>query len=292
MMNSEASKPDGVSDKSPFAGCAILITALLVMLFLIVFSVVVLFRQFGEIAKFTEKKPVRVEIESLEDREAELNALAEKIERFRLAVMDGKSAVLELNAGEMNLAIAAYGAFKEMRGMMRVREITKEKLTFDISFKLNGRPRLAKEGESGIVGSDPRYLNGVLIAKPGLLDKEVVLQVTEIEVPFASVARGFVDQMSPYRITEKFVGDTEIGKVMSGLTNVELADGVVRFVKKEGELPKDTLTNEQVDQSSQRLFTFLGIAATVFLLFVAGVLFIGLRAKKRGGNSGGPDEPA
>jgi cell division protein FtsN len=63
-------------------------------------------------------------------------------------------------------------------------------------------------------------------------------------------------------------------------------------VKKEGELPKDTLTNEQVDQSSQRLFTFLGIAATVFLLFVAGVLFIGLRAKKRGGNSGGPDEPA
>jgi hypothetical protein len=79
---------------------------------------------------------------------------------------------------------------------------------------------------------------------------------------------------------------------MSGLTNVELADGVVRFVKKAGEVPKDTLTNEQVDQSSQRLFTFLGIAATIFLLFVAGVLFIGLRAKKRRGNLGGPDEPA
>jgi hypothetical protein len=291
-MSHEVNKPDGVSDKSPFAGCAILITALLVMLFLIVFSVVVLFRQFGEIAKFTEKKPVKIEVESLEDREAEINALAEKIESFRIAVIDGKSATLELNAKDLNLAIAAYGAFKEMRGMMRVREITQEKLTFDISFKLNGRPRLAKEGETGIVGSDPRYLNGVLIAKPGLLDKEVVLQVSDIEVPFASVARGFVDQMSPYRITEEFVGDTEIGKVMSGLTNVELADGVVRFVKKAGEVPKDTLTNEQVDQSSQRLFTFLGIAATIFLLFVAGVLFIGLRAKKRRGNLGGPDEPA
>jgi ABC-type multidrug transport system permease subunit len=98
--------------------------------------------------------------------------------------------------------------------------------------------------------------------------------------------------MSPYRITEQFVGDTEIGKVMSGLTNVELADGVVRFVKEEGKIPKDTLTNEQVDQSSQRLFMFLGIAASIFLFFVAVIIFVGLRAKKRRERIEGPDEPA
>jgi hypothetical protein len=291
-MNTEVVEPNGVSDKSPFAGCAILITAVLVMLFLIIFSVVVLFRQFNEIAKFTEKKPVKVDVESIEDREPELNALAEKIEIFRIAVMDGKSAILELNAKDLNLAIATYAAFKEMRGMMRVREITKEKMTLDISFMLNGRPRLTKEGESGLVGSDSRYLNGVLIVSPGLLNKEVVLQVSDIDVPFATVPRGFTDQMSPYRITEKFVGDTEIGKVMSELTNVELAEGVVRFVKKEGEVPKDTITNQQVDQSSQRLFMFLGIAATIFLFFVAVVIFVGLRAKKRRETLEGPDEPA
>ena len=142
------------------------------------------------------------------------------------------------------------------------------------------------------MGSDSRYLNGVLITIPGLLNKEVVLQVSDIDVPFATVPRGFTDQMSPYRITEKLVGDTEIGKVMSELTNVELADGVVRFVKEEGEAPKDTITNQQVDQSSQRLFTFLGIAATIFLIFAAVVIFVGLRAKKRRETLEGPDEPA
>lgn len=291
-MNAEIVKSDGVSDKSPFAGCAILITAVLVMLFLIIFSVVVFFRQFNEIAKFTEEKPVKVKVDSLEDREVELNELAEKIERFRIAVMDDKAAVLELNEKEMNLAIATYGAFKEMRGMMRVREIADEKLTFDISFKLNGKPRLAKEGESGMMSSDPRYLNGVLITKPGLLNEEVVLQVSDIDVPFADVPKGFIELMSPYRILEKQVGDTEIGKVMSVITNVELGDGVIRFVKEEGVIPKDTLTNEQVDQSSQRLFTFLGIAASIFLFFVAVIIFVGLRAKKRQETIGDQDESA
>ena len=291
-MSDDMNEKDGVSDKSPFAGCAILVAALLVMVFLITFSVVVLFRQFNEIAKFTETKPVNVQIESLEDREAELNALAEKIERFRIAVTEGKSAVLELNANEMNLAIATYGAFKEMRGMMRVREITGEQLTFDISFQLNGKPRMAKAGENGMVASDPRYLNGVLITQPGLLNKEVVLRVNDIEVPFADVPRGFIDQMSPYRITEQFVGDTEIGKVMAALTNVELGDGVVRLVREEGKIPEDTMTDAEVDQSSQRLFTFLGIAASIFLFFVAIIIFSGLRAKKRRDAIGNSDESA
>ena len=46
------------SARSPFAGCAILIAALAVMVFLIGFSVLTLFRQFNEIAKFTDTKPV------------------------------------------------------------------------------------------------------------------------------------------------------------------------------------------------------------------------------------------
>jgi hypothetical protein len=142
------------------------------------------------------------------------------------------------------------------------------------------------------VASDPRYLNGVLITQPGLLNKEVVLRVNDIEVPFADVPRGFIDQMSPYRITEQFVGDTEIGKVMAALTNVELGDGVVRLVREEGKIPEDTVTDAEVDQSSQRLFTFLGIAASIFLFFVAIIIFSGLRAKKRRDAIGNSDESA
>ena len=71
------------SARSPFAGCAILIAALAVMVFLIGFSVVTLFRQFNEIAKFTAEKPVPVEVSPLENQEAGLNNLAERVEAFR-----------------------------------------------------------------------------------------------------------------------------------------------------------------------------------------------------------------
>lgn len=272
---------ESVSEKSPFAGCAILIAALLVMVFLIGFSVSVLFRQSNEIEKFTGEKPVPVKVTSLDDREAELNRLAEKLETFRLAVSDGKSATMELTAEEMNLAIAVYEPFRDLRGMLRVASISPEEMHLEISFQLNGRPRLSKEGEGGWITSDPRYLNGIMVAKPGLLNKEVVLQISAIEVPGKTVAEGFLGQMSPYRIAERYAGKEGIGSVMADLSSVELGEGFIRFVKTAGVTPKDTITNAQVDQASQRLFTFFAVAACLFLLFVAVVIFVGLRLKKR-----------
>ncbi len=274
-------KKESVSEKSPYAGCAILIAALVVMLFLIGFSISVLFRQANEIAKFTDEKPALVDVSPLEDREAELNRLAEKLETFRLAVGDGETATLELTPEEMNLAIAAYEPFKDLRGMLRVASISPKEIRMEISFQLNGRPRLSKEGEGGLITSDPRYLNGIMVAKPGLLNKELVLQISDIEVPGKTVAQGFLGQMSPYRIAERYAGKEGVGGVMSELTSVELADGVVRFVKTAGITPKDTITNAQVDSASQRLFKFFAVAACLFLLFVAVVIFVGLRLKKR-----------
>lgn len=270
-----------VSEKSPFAGCAILIAALLVMVFLIGFSVSVLFRQFNAIAKFTGEKPNMIEVVPVDGREAELNRLAEKIEAFRLATGGEGSAEMELNVDEMNLAIAAYEDFKDLRGTTKVEEITPEAIRMRISFQLNGKPRLAKSGEGGWITSDPRFLNGTIVAEPGLLKGEVVLQIKDIEVPGAKVADEFIAQMSPYRIAERYVGDGGIGSVMPKLTSVSLKDGVVRFEKKAGEIAKDTVTDEQVDLASRRLFTFLGIAASIFLFFAAIVIFLGLRLKKK-----------
>lgn len=271
----------GVGDKSPFAGCAILIVAVLVMIFLIGFSISVLFRQFNAIAKFTGEKPAVIEVVQVEDREAELNKLAEKIEAFRQAAGDEESAELELNAEELNLAIAAYEDFKDLRETMKVSEITSEAIRMEISFQLNGKPRLSKEGEGGWITSDPRYLNGTIVAEPGLLKREVVLQIRDIEVPGAEVAEQFIAQMSPYRIAERYVGDSGIGAVMPELTNVTLKEGAILFEKKAGEIAKDTVTDEQVDAASKRFFTFLGIAASIFLFFVAIVIFVGLRLKKK-----------
>ena len=66
MDSSKADRDE--SARSPFAGCAILIAALAVMVFLIGFSVLTLFRQFNEIAKFTGEKPIPIEISSIEGK--------------------------------------------------------------------------------------------------------------------------------------------------------------------------------------------------------------------------------
>lgn len=269
--------------RSPFAGCAILIAAMLVMVFLIVFSVVTLFRQFNEIAKFTGEKPAPVEVSQVENQEASLNALAERLESFRQQLSGKTETSLALTPEEINLAIAAYEPLKELRGTFRVMAIDGETLRIAISFPLNGKPRLAREGEGGLVASDSRYLNATLIARPVLLKREIVLKLDDIQVPGAQVPREFIEQMSPYRITERYVGDSVIGPVMAKLTRVSIADGKVVLTRVPGENPADAITNEQVNSASSRFFTVLGVVACIFLLFAGVVVFIGLRSKARQG---------
>lgn len=269
--------------RSPFAGCAILIAAMLVMVFLIVFSVVTLFRQFNEIAKFTGEKPAPVEVSQVENQEASLNTLAERLESFRQQLSGKTETSLALTPEEINLAIAAYEPLKELRGTFRVVAIDGETLRIAISFPLNGKPRLTRKGEGGLVASDSRYLNATLIARPVLLKREVVLKLDDIQVPGARVPREFIEQMSPYRITERYVGDSVIGPVMAKLTRVGIADGKVVLTRVPGENPADAITNEQVNSASSRFFMVLGVVACVFLLFAGAVVFIGLRSKARQG---------
>jgi len=267
------------SARSPFAGCAILIAALLVMVFLIGFSVVTLFRQFNEIAKFTGSKPVPVEVSPVENREAALNDLAVRLESFRQQLAGDAEASLALTPDDLNLAIAAYEPFKDLRGTFRIAGIAGDTLRIAISFPLNGKPRLARAGEGGWITSDSRYLNGTLIARPGLLKREVILKLDDIEVPGAAVPREFIEQMSPYRITERYLSDPVLGPAMAKLTRVGIADGRLVFTRMPGEIPADVIGKQQVDSASNRFFILLGIAACVFLSFAGIVVFLGLRAK-------------
>lgn len=274
------SKPTiDASARSPFAGCAILIAALLVMVFLIGFSTVTLFRQFNEIAKFTAEQPAKVAVSPLEGREAELNLLAEKLESFRQNLGGDAEAALSLSADEMNLAIAAYEPFKDLRGTFRVTGMEDGRLRAAISFPLNGKPRLAREGEGGLVASDSRYLNGTLVAKPVLLKHEVVLRIEAIEVPGATVPAEFIGQMSPYRITERYLKHPVIGPAMARLTRAGITDGGLLLARVPGETPADEIGKEQVDSAKNRFFMVMAIAACVFLIFAGTVVFLGLRAK-------------
>lgn len=278
-MITKASKDS--SARSPFAGCAILIAALLVMVFLVVFSTVTLFRQFNEIAKFTGEKKVLIEVSSLDDQEPALNRLAERLEVFRQQLDGDAETTLALTADDLNLAIAAYEPFADLRSTFRIAAIEGDTFRIAISFPLNGKPRFTRKGESGWIASDSRYLNGTLIARPILLKRELVLQLDQIEVPGAAVPREFIEQMSPYRITERYLTDPLLGPAMAKLTSVGIADGKLVFTRIPGESAADEISNEQVDHASSRFFVILGIAACVFLLFAGVVIFLGLRGKRR-----------
>ncbi len=279
-MNASEKQIDA-SARSPFSGCLILIIALLVMVFLVVFSTFTLFRQYNEIAKFTGEKSAPVEITPVENQETALNSLAERLESFRQHLTGTEQSRLALTPDEINLAIAAYEPFKELRGTFRVLSIDDDAMRIAISFQLNGKPRRARADEPGLIASDPRYLIGILVVKPALLKREVVLKLHNIEVPGAKVPREFIEQMSPYRITERYLSDAILGPAMAKLTQVELADGKLVFTRTPGQVPADLITNEQVDFASSRLFRILGTVACVFLLFAGVIIFIGLRAKKR-----------
>lgn len=278
---SSALKPIGADSRSPFAGCAILIAAMGVMVFLLVFSTWGLFRQYNEIVKFTDSEPVPVPVSSLAELETAINPLAEKLEKFRQDLAGDTEAQLALTPAEINLAIAAYEPFVELRNTFRVLAIEGETLRIAISFKLNGKPRLARAGESGWMVSDPRYLNATLRAKPQLLGREVVLQLTAIEVPKAAVPVEFMEQMSPYRITERYLTHPLIGPLMGKLTAVAVTDGSLILKRTPGEMPGDRINAAQVDSASARLFKLLGLIACVFLTCVGILIFVGLRAKAR-----------
>ena len=272
--------PAKATARSPFAGCAIFICVGLMMIFLIVVSIVTFYRQYHAIAKFTDDQPVPVAITSTEGREAELNQLAERLETFRQDLVDDKDSTLALSADDLNTALAVYEPLKDFRGTLRVEEIGEKNLRIAVSFPLNGKPRLTREGESGIITTDRRYLNGTLIAQPELFEGEMVLQISDIQVPGKTVAKEFIERMSPHRITERYKDDPVIGASMKKLTGVEISGGKLVLRRKGGEKIVTTITDKQVDAASGRLFRFLGVAASIFLIFVAGVLFLGLRKKR------------
>lgn len=275
------------SGRSPFAGCMIFIAALCVMVFLVVFSTWTLFRQFREIAKFTVDKQQPVPIAVLEGREVEINRLSEKVERFRQSLVGDEEASLSLTPDELNLAIALWESFRELRGTFHVISADEGKLKIAISFPLNGKPRMAREGEEGWVVSDPRYLQATMIAEPAKSQHEVVLRIQDLEVPGAEVPEEFIGQMSPYRITERYLADPVLGPAMAELTRVEVRDGAVWFVRVPGETVEGAIDNRQVDASRNKLFLVLGGAAVLFLVIAGAMVFIGLRNRAATGSGRG-----
>lgn len=277
-------QPPAVSDsaRSPLSGCAILIAGVLMLVFLIGFAIWQPFRQAAEIEKFTQEQPAPVPSPSISEFEAQTASLIERLESFRSSLTNPEAtAVIQLDAQDLNLAISQFEPLEQLRTTFHVDAIRDDHLVISICYQLNGRPRLAKEGEDGPITSDPRYLIGTLKAKPMLTKRELVVSVDSLDVPGAEIPEGFMGHFSTLRIFEASKEHPIIGPAMAQLTSAKLEGGKLVLSRIPGAPIPDVVTDEQFQKSGGKIAIFLGGAVVIFLIFAGLVLFIGYRTQLR-----------
>lgn len=247
-----------------------MIVALLSLTFLVSFGIWNLFKLDKELAKFTESEPEPAPVPDLVDNAAAVNVLTSKLETFATDHGNERVAQLSLNAEEINLALAAFEEFEELRQSFSVRSIEDGKLHIDISFPLRGSPTKSSEF---------RYLNGTMIATPQLAGGEILLAIDRIEVPGKTVPDGFVGQLSPYRLAERYLEDDNLGPWMARLTGLQVADGALVLAINPEQTPPDS---EPASVEPRHLIR----AAIVFGMVLLGIIGLMVFAVKQGRRRG------
>jgi len=252
---------------SPGAGCIIMIVALASLSFLVTFGVWNLFQLDKELSKFTEPEPKPTALLNLEENAAAVNVLTSKIETFQTDHGNKREAVLTLSAEEINLAIAAFDNFKELRQTFSIKAITKDELHIEIAFPLRGSPT-----KGGF-----RYLNGTMVAKPDLTGGEIIFIVEHIDVPGKTVPDGFLGQLSPYRPAQNYLNDETLGPWMKRLTKISLGDGALSLTISPEEKPP---AGEPKKIETSHIVRFAILLGAIFLGFIAVAIMAINRGKR------------
>ena len=263
-------KTDQAQQRSPFAGCAIMLILASVALFLISVSAYSLLQQNKEIEKFTSPTPMALSPVSIEEQEAELNALHARLTAFRSQIVDrpDEPAEIALNVTDLNFILATAAPLRAYKPYFLVKEIREGQLIADHYRPMNGMP-----------GSDEkRYLNSIATLKPILAEKTLVFQVEALDVENATVPLEFIAQIPPYRFGLEQQSDALYSPVLSALTSMEAKPNQLILRRIPGKVPSSTVANEQVDSAMQRIIRVL-VAGLIFLIGLG--VFLSFRAKEK-----------
>ena len=268
--NQGAKESDPAQAQNPGAGCIIMIVALSSLAFLIGFGVWSLFTQHREIAKFTSTSPQEIPLPDLEANAAAMIQLNASLETFRTEAGNERTASLRLSPEGINLALAAFEDFGELRKTFSVKKITSDEVHIEISFKMRGSP---------LNSEDYRYLNGTMITKPELSGGEIFFNVDRIEVPGKSVPEGFIGVFSPYRPAQVYLADEDgAGPWMRKLTSLVLEDGFINLTIEPSDVPPES---EPEDIEFGHILRAVILFAAVLLAFVATAIFAFKRSRAR-----------
>ncbi len=255
------------STRSPLAGCSIIFVGIAAMIFLVAFVIWNLFKLDSEISKFTTDEAIPTPLADPVEEITAFNDFKSRLVLFKDAEGTKQDATLELSPMDINLAIASFVEFEELRGTFSVIEIKDGKLHIAISFPLRGKP----------MSEDMRYLNGTMIALPKLSEEEIILEIERIDVPDATVPDGFIGQMSPYRFSQQYVEDEFLGPWMKRLTDLSVKDGKVILTV----IAETADLEEEPEDVSPYITRFLIVSACSAIIFGLVILLVTLSARKR-----------
>ncbi|MDG2488980.1 MAG: hypothetical protein P8M65_14815 [Roseibacillus sp.] len=268
--NQGAKESDPAQAQNPGAGCIIMIVALSSLAFLIGFGVWSLFKQHREISKFTSTSPQEIPLPDLEANAAAMIQLNASLETFRTEAGNERTATLRLSPEGINLALAAFEDFGELRKTFSVKKITSDEVHIEISFKMRGSP---------LNSEDYRYLNGTMITKPELSGGEIFFNVDRIEVPGKSVPEGFIGVFSPYRPAQVYLADEDgAGPWMRKLTSLVLEDGFLNLTIEPSDVPPES---EPEEIEFGHILRAVILFAAVLLAFIATAIFAFKRSRAR-----------
>ncbi|MDP0492444.1 MAG: hypothetical protein Q7Q71_15465 [Verrucomicrobiota bacterium JB023] len=253
---------------SPFAGCSIIIVAIVMMVFLVGFTIWSLFKVDAAITEFTQDEAVQTIVPDPAQYEKEFNDLSRRLEGFASNLSLGKKAELELTPLDLNLAIASYDRFKALRHTFSVAEIKEDEVAITIAYQLGSRP--LGEGK-------PRYLNGTMYGVPRLDTGHILLDLSRIDSLKGEVPEQFVAQLSDHQITAPYLEDKTIGPYLKQLTRLELTPGALIVEADPATAPPTS--SRPAPTKDEAIFKFTSIflvALVVFGLF----LFFFLRSGK------------
>ena len=282
QAKTEEKKPIKDLQRSPFAGCTIMIAIALVGLFVIGMAAYTLIRQNQEIDRFTESSKREIILPKLEGHEAELNALHERIEGFRTAVLADVDATheLKLSKNDLNFLLATAPILRDLAAQFSVSELRDGRIIAQHSRELNGMPG----------NNTKRYLNAEAVLRPGCAEKSLTLQIESLNQTIAPVAKEFIAQIPPYRIGLDLQNDPVFGPILSKITACEVVGDQFIIRCKRGEIATLAVDDQSVKSAFMRILRVLVLG---FLVIVGIGLFIGMRAlgKKRRESANQADLP-
>lgn len=231
--------------------------------FLITLVLVTPYRQAKLMKEFTETRPM--DISTQEKISTPLASLTQKLSTTRESMQrEGEeSGSLTLTVEELNHAIQHYDEFQELRGKMKVEEITEKEMVFSISFPLRGAP----------FSKDKPYLNGTMYAVPEVMNDEVVLMVDRVDSVKGDVPEGFLSHLKPYRIMSVYSEHEYLGRAMYGMEEVTLEPGsLILSLDPTKYNDQEAVTVKGEEQREKRskvmmIFSFL-LVAGLFLFLV------------------------